>query len=222
MPSENSTMHAAASGADANAPQARRLSDAEVVDGCLGGDRRCWEALVRRYGRLVYRIASQAGLAPDDAADVFQTVFFAAFRNLHLIDRPASLRFWLKTTAQREAWQAKRRLARYDRGTGPEGAGQAADAAPAADGELERAERVFLLERALELLDERCRRLLDHLFFEVRTASYEEIGRALRMPIGSIGPTRGRCLEKLRRALAAMDPEVGRYVSGASPAAPMT
>lgn len=179
--------------------------DADLVRRCLQDERGAWERLVRRYGRLVYGLAKRAGLSTEDCADVFQTVFLTAYRNLHLLDRPESLSFWLTTITRREAWEAKRKLARHGRHVSElKGDGEETEPAspePLADDELERTQRAFQVHRALDRLDERCRRLVELLFFSDPAPSYEKAARELGMPLGSLGPTRGRCLEKLRTAL---------------------
>lgn len=174
-------------------------SDEELVRRCLAGERKAWNAFVGRFGPLVYGVALRTGLRADDAADVFQTVFAAAWRNLHVLQRPGSVSFWLARIARREAWHASRLLrpAAAEVDTAP--AATPAEALP--DAELERAEQALLVQRALGQLDARCGRLLRILFFEEQTRSYDEVARELGMPLGSLGPTRGRCLEKLRRAL---------------------
>ncbi len=180
------------------------LSDEELIQRCLQDDREAWELLVRRYGRLVYGLAKRAGLSDDDSADVFQTVLLTAYRNLHLLDRPESLSFWLATITRREAWQTRRRLARMAMVDSTEKADPldaVASTTPLADEEIERAERAALLHRGLDRIDERCRKLLETLFFREPALSYEEAARHLGVPLGSIGPTRSRCLEKLRKAL---------------------
>lgn len=189
-------------------PTARRppaeTPDDDLVRACLDGDDAAWEALVRRYGRLVHGLAARAGLDPEAAADVVQTVFVIVYRNLGLLDEPAALGGWIATIARREAWRASRRDARRteteeaavsDPAVGPD------PGPPRADERLERAERAFLVERGLERIDERCRALLGILFWESPTPSYREIAERLDVPVGSLGPTRGRCLEKLRQAL---------------------
>ena len=186
------------------------VPDSELVRRCLQSDERAWEVLVRRYGRLVYGLAYRSGLSRADCEDVMQTVFLKACRNLKLLDQPDSLGFWLTSIARREASKAKQRLARPGRGRGRADPGtvipaealpEVASPAPLPDEELERTERLFLIHRGLERLDERCRRLLDELFFRERPPSYEDAGAALGVPLGSVGPTRSRCLEKLGRIL---------------------
>jgi DNA-directed RNA polymerase specialized sigma24 family protein len=80
--------------------------------------------------------------------------------------------------------------------------GDALPGRPADAGEaLDRAERAALVQQAVEALDERCREMLTILFWETPTPPYEEIAKRIGMPLGSLGPTRGRCLEKLRHRL---------------------
>jgi RNA polymerase sigma factor (sigma-70 family) len=183
----------------------RELSDEDLVLTCLQGDAGAWTTLVHRYGKLVYGIALRAGLPAEDSADVTQTVFLTTFRNLHLLERPASLRFWLSMIARREAWQAKRRSTNPLHGAVQTGEGkedlEIAASEPLPDEELVRLENLFLVHRALDRLDERCRRLLEMLFFRNPPLSYEDTARELGAPAGSIGPTRARCFEKLRKIL---------------------
>jgi RNA polymerase sigma factor (sigma-70 family) len=193
----------------------RELPDEELVSRCLENDRASWEALVRRYGRLVYAIALRSGLPPEDASDVFQTVFVTALRNLDLLERPGSLRFWLSTIARREAWRARRELVPAEgafaesRPAGGVEAGQTAikypievsSPGPGPDEEIEQLERAHLLHLALEHVGGRCRALLELLFFHEPPLGYREAARQLGLPLGSLGPTRARCLAKLKRAL---------------------
>ena len=183
----------------------RELSDEDLVLACLEGDAGAWTTLVHRYGKLVYGIALRAGLPPEDSADVMQTVFLTTVRNLHLLKRPASLRFWLSMIARREAWQAKRRITNPLLGTVQAGEGkeglEIAASEPPPDEELVRLERLFLVHQALDRLDERCRQLLEMLFFRNPPLSYQDTARELGTSEGSIGPTRARCFEKLRKAL---------------------
>jgi len=176
------------------------------VRACLDGDRGAWEALVRRYGRLVYGIATRSGLSSDEAEDVHQIVFVQVYRGLGLLDHPAAIRSWVATIARREAWRAardrRRALDPQARDVDPGDAATILHAGPrAADDPLERVERAFLVERGLERLDDRCRRLLHMLFYEEPAPSYEETAERLDVPLGSVGPTRARCLDKLRRLL---------------------
>lgn len=184
-------------------------SDEALVAHCLEGEAAAWEELVGRHAGLVWTIARRSGLAPEEAEDVFQTAFVLAWRNLGLLDRPAAVAGWIATIARREAWRARRkRAARAERETPAEDAVDAPADRPLPDEELARLERRALLERAVGRLDRKCRELLEALFLEEPPPAYAEVAERLGMPIGSLGPTRGRCLGKLRRILERMGWEV--------------
>lgn len=186
--------------------------DSILVARCRAGDSSAWEMLVRRYQRLVHAIVHRAGLDEQAAADVFQTVFLRLLQNLPRITEPHRLQAWIVTTAKREAWLQYRRGARMVSLTatesGPAEAGTRADGeeelpadeAPGPDETVARWQQIAQVQRALEGLDERCRALLQLLFGD-EGIGYDEAARRLELPIGSIGPTRARCLTKLRRLI---------------------
>lgn len=155
---------------------------------------------MRRYGKLVYSIAVRSGLSPEDGDDVFQIVFTQVYRSLGLLDHPEAFAGWLSTIARRESWRFKRRV------EPPADSAEMTieESSICTDDFVQQIEQRFLVERGLEQLDDRCRRLLTLLFFSDPAPSYDEIGEQLGMSAGSIGPTRGRCLEKLRRILGRM------------------
>ena len=170
---------------------------------------------MRRYQRLVYAIARRAGLDEQAAADVFQTVFLRLLQHLPNIAEPARLQAWIVTTAKREAWLQRERGQRMVSMTVDDadaahaahaahpadtGAWAIADEAPGPEETVEHWQRLAQVRLALERLDERCRRLLQVLFAD-EGIGYDDVARRLDMPVGSIGPTRARCLAKLRRSV---------------------
>lgn len=181
------------------------LEDAALVARCRHGDASAWAALVKRYQRLVYAIVMRAGHDEHTAADVFQTVFSRLLQHLPRLAQPERLQAWIVTTAKREALLARRLGQRTvsmtpedDGDPGP--AGDLADEAPLAEQALSDLQQLHRLRQSLDRLDERCRTLLTLVFAdEDDKLPYEEIASQLGMPIGSIGPTRARCLQKLRR-----------------------
>lgn len=206
----SATARQAAYNAGVPTPAASRnaLDDAVLVSRCLDGDALAWEALVRRYQRLVYAIALRAGLDGHAAADVFQIVFTRLLEHLSRMARPERLQAWIVTTAKREALLQRRRSARVLSMTVPDGdAGTAgfewetADNALLPDEALAELQMLARVRLALDEIDERCRRLLLALFGDDDPA-YDDVAKRLGMPVGSVGPTRSRCLAKLRRALA--------------------
>lgn len=182
-------------------------SDAELIERCRQGDGRAWAALVQRYQRLVYAIVGRAGLDEHAAADVFQTVFSRLVQHLPRIMQPDRLQAWIVTTAKREALLARshgRRTVSMTPEHDDDPAFDVADDAPLTEDALADLQQQQRLRRALDGLDERCRELLLMLFSdEDERLGYDDIGRRLHMPVGSIGPTRARCLGKLRRLIEA-------------------
>src|SRR5687768_2855396 len=80
-------------------------TDEQLLLACRRGEEAAWEALVRRYQRLVYAVPRRAGLDEDDAAEVFQEVFTTLLENIAGIEQPSRLHAWLVTTARRKTWR---------------------------------------------------------------------------------------------------------------------
>jgi RNA polymerase sigma factor (sigma-70 family) len=180
-------------------------TDAELVRACTRGDKQAWETLVRRYERLVYSIPRRNGLDEDAAADVFQRVFVSLVEHLNTLERPERLSAWLVTSAKRETWRASRRAAAQRAVLAPEDdASDVPDTDAAAEDVMVRLEEQDLVRRAVESLDGRCRMLLELMFYSEEPLTYGEIAARLGMAEGSIGPVRGRCLERLRNQLATL------------------
>lgn len=182
-------------------------SDAELIERCRQGDARAWAPLVRRYQRLVYAIVGRTGLDDHAAADVFQTVFSRLVQHLPRISQPERLQAWIVTTAKREALLARsigRRTVSMTPESEDDPAFDVADETPLAEDALSDLQQQHRLRRALDALDGRCRDLLQMLFADDdERPGYDDIGRRLGMPVGSIGPTRARCLGKLRKLVEA-------------------
>jgi RNA polymerase sigma factor (sigma-70 family) len=168
---------------------------AELVRAAADGDQGAWNGLVDRYNRLVWSVARAHRLSGTDAADVVQTTWLRAVEHLGRLHDPENLGAWLATTARHESLRAIRLGSRHVP-TSMELAFDTPDAAPIDANLLER-ERDRVLWASLGRLAERCQTLLRMLIADP-PGSYDEISAALDMPIGSIGPTRGRCLERLR------------------------
>jgi RNA polymerase sigma factor (sigma-70 family) len=183
--------------------------DAQLIERCRAGDATAWRALVSRYQRLVYAIVTRMGLDEHVAADVFQTVFEKLMRHIGGLREPERLQAWIVTTAKREGLAARRAgqrnvsMSRAD-DADPEGHDEwdIADETPGAEEQLEGLQQLHRLRVALDRLDERCRELLLLVFRdEDDRLGYDEVSRRLQLPVGSIGPTRARCLGKLRKLL---------------------
>jgi len=179
------------------------------------GDEAAWGAVVDRFGPLLWAICRRFRLSAADADDVAQAVWLRLLERLPTLRDPAALPGWLATTTRNECLRLARTAARHPQ----QGLVEEVISDPRVDaggGALDelllRAERYDALRAAFARLGERCRRLLSLLMVEP-SGGYSRIGAELGMPIGSIGPTRARCLEALRRGpeLAALlaDEEAG-------------
>lgn len=185
------------------------LSDAELLTACRNGDEGAWETLVQRFQRLIYAIPRRSGLDDTAAAEIFQRTFVRLFENLGRIKQPDRLAAWLVTTAKRETW----RMSQAERATIPipgvdeEGAEQSElpDNSPLPGEILLELEQQHVVRTALAALDKRCQTLLRLLYFSAEIPGYAEIAASLDIKEGSIGPTRARCLEKLRKFLLEAD-----------------
>jgi RNA polymerase sigma factor (sigma-70 family) len=174
---------------------------AELVRAASAGDQRAWEGLIGRFGGLVWSVARAHGLSRADAADVSQTAWLRLVEHLHRLRDPERVGAWLASTARHEALRALRRARRQlpvgddaelDRSRPPVDSPEARMLA---------AERSDILWRAFAALPPRCQTLLRVLMADP-PPSYQQVAVAMDMPIGSIGPTRARCLERLRQLAA--------------------
>lgn len=178
-------------------------TDEALVVACREGSEAAWHVLVGRYERLVYTVPLRYGFGRSEADDVFQAVWIVLLKHLDNLEQPDRLSAWLVTTAKRECW-TRRRGADFDRtttiapGEMPESDW---DSGKGPEEIVGRFEQYQELEQLFQQLDERCRQLLYHLYYDPEKPSYEEIGRYLEMPVGAIGPTRTRCLKKLRELM---------------------
>ena len=174
----------------------------ELVVVAARGDQDAWNTIVDRFQGLVWATTRAHRLSQADAADVAQPTWLRLVEHLDRIREPEHLGAWLATTARHECL-------RHIRLHGRELPSDDAEAFESEDPDppglaLLTGERDSALWRAFTRLSERCQALLRLLTSQLEP-SYEEIGAALDMPIGAIGPTRQRCLEKLR-ALVEVDP----------------
>jgi len=201
-----------------------RLEDRELIERCLEtGDDRAWQALVERYGRLVYSVPLRMGLPAQEADEVFQDTFIRLLEKLATVRDRDRLGLWLAATARRKALDRATRGPTRRETFFDEHLPAVADPMPLAADELVRLEQQAQVRHALDQLAERCRRLLEALFYEDPPPSYRALARRLGVAEGSLGPTRRRCFDKLERILRPLIGErrPARHVSdepeGASP-----
>jgi RNA polymerase sigma factor (sigma-70 family) len=192
-------------------------SDDELLAQCRAGRQAAWSMLVRRYQRLIYTVPRRAGLSDEAAADVFQATFARLFEHLDRIEDASRVRAWLVTTARRETLRVlEQQQRRVDlqpaAGADDEGGGDGEDpldrlpsADPLPEALLSDLQQHDRLRRAVDALDPRARQFIEFVFLQDEPPSYGEIAARLGMAEGSIGPTRARCLAKLRDILAKLD-----------------
>ncbi|GAA2625963.1 sigma-70 family RNA polymerase sigma factor [Dactylosporangium fulvum] len=182
--------------------------NAHVLRAAADGDQKAWESIVDRYANLVWSVARSFQLGQSDAADVSQATWLRLVEHIDDVRDADKLGSWLATTARREA------IALLRKGGRDVPAGAAADfvehlgvqvgfdAADEPDAGVLRDERDAALWHEFRALSGQCQQLLRVLIADPQP-SYAEVSAALDVPIGSIGPTRQRCLGTLRRRLAA-------------------
>lgn len=176
---------------------------AELVGLAAAGDRSAWDCLVDRFAGLIWSTARGQGLSPADASDVSQTTWLRFAEHLNDLRDASKAASWLVTTARREAIRVARLGSRQvlvdpwsDLDGDPEG--------DELDASLLERERDLVIQQAMALLPQRCRQLITVLIADP-PLPYAEVGRRMDMPVGSIGPTRARCLEHLRRLMAEVE-----------------
>lgn len=182
-------------------PAGVRLSGDEVAGlfkSAVAGDQRGWDALVQQFRAMIWAVARAHRLGDADAADVAQATWLRLLEHLEQVNEPARVGGWLATTARRECLRVLRRAKRHVSFGDDAPEQESPDAAPVE--ELLLAERDLALWRSFERLRPSDQSLLRLLMTDPRPG-YDEISATLDMPIGSIGPTRARALERLRQEL---------------------
>ena len=186
----------------------RHTTDTELLAACLRGEQRGWSELIDRYSALIYSIPLKYGLGEADAADVFQAVCVTLLEKLGSVRASRSLAAWIITTTSRQCLAVARQKRREQQRSTADGL-LAADIGPAdpdllPEEELLALERQHIVRSAMDQLPANCRSLVEALFSDAsEPTSYRRLADGLGMPMNSLGPTRTRCLGKLRRLLLA-------------------
>ena len=178
-------------------------TEQRLLDACRQGDAAAWEELVRKYERLVFSIPLRLGLSRNEADDIYQLTFTYLLQNLDAIHDSSRLVGWLATVARRQTWlfihRARRETPTLDE---MEDVHLSADAVMLGQSDIDKIDRwemTMWLDQGLASLDPRCRDLLAALYFETDRPVYADIAAKFGMPVGSVGPTRARCLARLKQ-----------------------
>lgn len=189
-------------GVAASSPDAASLQIVGWVQRAATGDINAWNRLVDQYSRLIWSITSSFKFGESDAADVVQTTWMRLIEHIDRIEQPARVGSWLASTARNECLRhvaARKRIVLVQEDAELDAACQHG---PDVDEALLASERARDVRQAISHLPLQWQRLMEMLMSDP-PVSYAEISDQLGLPIGSIGPTRGRCLAKLRVLLDA-------------------
>jgi RNA polymerase sigma factor (sigma-70 family) len=184
--------------AEANEDE-HRARMTSLVNDARAGRAEAFDGLVVEFTPVLWQVARATGLSRPDAEDVVQTAWLNLVSHLHAIHTPGALTAWLVVTTKREAWRVRKagnRQAPQD----PEVLIVIPDQADSSEEQVILADEHERVREAFLTLEPRCQELLRIVAFVPRP-DYSEIAIRLGMARGSVGPTRGRCLEKLRSAL---------------------
>lgn len=186
----------------------RTMDELEHVEGLRRGDDAAWRSFLETHGGLILAVGARAGLDADERADLFQETCVACLRSLHTLRDTRRLGAWVYAIAYHLAIDHIRRQRLHRPADSDKAVQEARErVADPADrsgdtlAELERLEEVVTLRDQVAAMEPRCRDLLTLLYLVDPPLSYTEISRRAAIPIGSIGPTRTRCLGKLREMM---------------------
>lgn len=175
-------------------------SDTLLVKECLAGKEEAWSLLIDKYKALIYSIPVKYGLPPQEAADVFQATCTELLLRLPELREPKALPKWLMQVAHHESYRWKRQGQRVVSRDGDNELPEP-ETPPIAEDLVRQTQEEQILREAMTALSPQCRRLVELLFYEVPARPYTEVAKELGLAVGSIGFTRQRCIERLRRQL---------------------
>lgn len=174
--------------------------DTRLVKQCLSGDEEAWSSLIEKYKALIYSIPVKYGLPPHEAGEVFQATCVELLTRLPELREPRALPKWLMQVAHHQCYRWKRQQQRIVSRDGD--ADLPEPAVPAiAESLIQQTQEEQLLREAMVSLTPQCRRLVELLFLETPPRPYAEVAGELGLALGSIGFTRQKCIERLRRNL---------------------
>jgi RNA polymerase sigma factor (sigma-70 family) len=183
------------------APDTPVKSDRELLKGCLKNQEEDWNALVDKYKNLVYSIPMRYGFTREEAADIFQAVFLDLIQELPKLRDPKALPKWLMQVASHKCFHRKKHNQRMVSHDDEDAAIPEKTVPSEAEANLREFEEEQMLREAMSGLSERCRGLIQMLFFEDPKRPYQEVAASLGLATGSIGLQRQKCLECLRKRL---------------------
>jgi RNA polymerase sigma factor (sigma-70 family) len=175
--------------------------DRDLILDCRNGDVGAWQRLLDRYERLVFSVPRRYGLSREDAADITQLTFTILFQSIDTLPEDSTLGAWLTTIARRHTWRLLDRKRREEAGGYGSSNESTSMLANTGTDDVERWELTEWLDHGLSLVGKPCRDLLSALYLDSKQPSYAEVAARLGIAVGSVGPTRIRCLKRLRQVL---------------------
>ena len=175
-------------------------NDTRLVKECLRGNEEAWSLLIDKYKALIYSIPVKYGLPPHEAADVFQSTCTELLVRLPDLREPRALPKWLMQVAHHECYRWKRQQLRTVSRDGDADLPEP-ETPPIAESVMQQTQEEQMLREAMNALSPQCRRLVELLFFETPARPYAEVAKDLGLAVGSIGFTRQKCIDRLRRQL---------------------
>ena len=193
----------------------KKWSESELVAQLKSGDGAAWAEFLRRYGRLIRYLGRRLRLGPEEIDDLFQCVSLQVHRKIGTLENPKRLVSWTYSVTLNEGRQLLRKRRPAESLEQPSVLREVEAEAPELPSEEELREALQdadQLRTALSLIDVRCRRLIEALYFRDPRPAYSEISAEFEIAVGSIGPIRGRCLDRLTKKLE----DVSNAPAGAS------
>ena len=179
---------------------ARAWDNTRLVKECLRGNEQAWSLLIDKYKALIYSIPVKYGLPSQEAADVFQATCAELLVRLPKLREPRALPKWLMQVAHHECYRWKRQQRRVvSRDAEPDL--PEPETPPMAETLVQQTQEEQMLREAMASLTPQCRRLVELLFFETPARPYADVAKELGLAVGSIGFTRQKCMDRLRRQL---------------------
>jgi RNA polymerase sigma factor (sigma-70 family) len=178
-------------------------NDTRLVKECLRGNEEAWSLLLDKYKALIYSIPVKYGLPPHEAADVFQATCAELLVRLPELREPRALPKWLMQVAHHECYRWKRQQLRMVSRDGDSDLPEP-ETPPIAESVVQQTQEQQMLREAMNALSPQCRKLVELLFFETPARPYAVVAKDLGLAVGSIGFTRQKCIDRLRRQLDAL------------------
>lgn len=179
----------------------RAWSDERLVKECLSGKEEAWSLLIEKYKALIYSIPVKYRLPPHEAADVFQATCLELLNRLPELREPRALPKWLMQVAHHQCYRWKQQQQRLVSSDDSESGLPVPETPAIAESLVQQTQEEQMLRDAMAALSPQCRRLVELLFFETPARPYAEVAAELGLAVGSIGFTRQKCMDRLRKHL---------------------